>query len=52
MPFTSGSRCAATKLYSLTVVMPDASGASAPPFIFFSSSEVNCPTFEPGPMAP
>ncbi|PYQ83586.1 MAG: hypothetical protein DMG03_13170 [Acidobacteria bacterium] len=38
MPFTAGRRCAATNLYSLTVVMPVLSGASAPPFICFSSS--------------
>jgi len=52
MPLTSGSRADATKLYSLTVVMPLVSGASAPVFIFASSSAVNCPVVCFGPIAP
>ena len=38
MPLTAGSFAAGTYLYSLTVVIPALSGASAPPFICFSSS--------------
>ena len=50
---TSGSLAEATKLYSLTVVMPELSGASAPPFICFSSSFEICPVRPPTlPIAP
>jgi hypothetical protein len=38
MPLTSGSRADGTKLYSLTVVMPELSGFSAPPASCATSS--------------
>jgi len=52
MPFTSGSRAAATKLYSFTVVMPEVSGASAPFWSCFNSSLEKRPADPLGPMAP
>jgi hypothetical protein len=52
MPLTAGSLDAGTNLYSLTVVMPDESGASAPPFICFNSSLEMRPPGPPDPMAP
>ena len=53
MPLTSGSLAEATKLYSLTVVMPEVSGFSAPPpASCLSSSLENCPPPPPGIAAP
>jgi hypothetical protein len=49
MPLTSGSFAVATYLYSLTVVMPELSGASAPFAICFSSSSENRPAWSPPP---
>ena len=52
MPFTSGSRCAAMKLYSLTVVMPELSVASALVWSCAISSLVIVAVSEPGPILP
>ena len=53
MPLTAGSLAEATYLYSLTVVIPELSGASAPPFICFSSSfEIRPAWPPPRPIAP
>jgi hypothetical protein len=50
MPFTSGSFALGTKLYSLTVVMPELSGFSALPATCFSSSLEKMPV--PAPLPP
>jgi hypothetical protein len=48
MPLTSGSRADGTKLYSLTVVMPELSAFSAPAVTCASSSlEKKPPPLEP-----
>jgi len=52
MPLTAGSFAAGTYLYSLTVVIPALSGASAPPFICFSSSVEIWSPCRPGPIWP
>ena len=49
MPLTSGSLAVGTKLYSLTVVMPELSGFSALPATCFSSSLEKTPAPSPAP---